>query len=55
VIGVVADLAIRSMRTGMPVRFETAAGDVRIEGVLVDCGSDGRATACEAIRVPVSV
>jgi metallophosphoesterase (TIGR00282 family) len=53
VIGVVAELAIRSMRTGMPVRFETAAGDVRIEGVLVECGPDGRATSCEAIRVPV--
>jgi calcineurin-like phosphoesterase len=53
VIGVVADLAIRSMRTGMPVRFETAAGDVRIEGVLVECDVEGRATSCEAIRVPV--
>ena len=52
VIGVVADLAIRQMRTGMPIRFETASGDVRIEGVLVECGADGRATSCEAIRVP---
>ena len=54
VIGVVAELAIRSMRTGMPVRFETAAGDVRIEGVLVECDADGRATSCEPVRVPVS-
>jgi hypothetical protein len=54
VIGVEAELAIRSMRTGMPVRFETASGDVRIEGVLVECGADGRATSCEAIRVPIS-
>ena len=54
VIGVEAELAIRQMRTSMPVRFETAAGDVRIEGVLVECGADGRATSCEAIRVPVA-
>jgi metallophosphoesterase (TIGR00282 family) len=54
VIGVVAELAIRSMRTGMPVRFETAAGDVRIEGVVVDCDGDGRATRCEAIRLAMS-
>ena len=54
VIGVEAELAIRQMRTSMPVRFETAAGDVRIEGVLVECGENGRATSCEAIRVPVS-
>jgi 2',3'-cyclic-nucleotide 2'-phosphodiesterase len=53
VIGVVAELAIRQMRTSMPVRFETAAGDVRIEGVLVECGADGRATSCDAVRVPV--
>jgi metallophosphoesterase (TIGR00282 family) len=53
VIGVVADLAIRSMRTGMPVRFETASGDVRIEGVLVECDADGRATSCEKVRVSV--
>jgi 2',3'-cyclic-nucleotide 2'-phosphodiesterase len=53
VIGVEAELAIRSLRTGIPVRFETAAGDVRIEGLLVECGADGRATSCEPVRVPV--
>jgi calcineurin-like phosphoesterase len=53
VIGVQAELAIRAMRTGMPVRFETASGDVRIEGVLLECGKDGRATSCETVRVPV--
>ena len=35
VIGVVAEQAISRMRTGVPVRFETAQGDVRIEGALV--------------------
>jgi calcineurin-like phosphoesterase len=42
------------MRTGMPIRFETASGDVRIEGVLVECGQDGRATSCEVVRVSVA-
>jgi metallophosphoesterase (TIGR00282 family) len=54
VIGVVKELAVRQMRTSMPVRFETASGDVRIEGVTVECGPDGRATSCEPLRVPVS-
>jgi 2',3'-cyclic-nucleotide 2'-phosphodiesterase len=54
VIGVEAELAIRQMRSGMPVRFETAAGGVRIEGALVECGADGRATRCESVRVPAS-
>jgi calcineurin-like phosphoesterase len=51
VIGVKADLAIRRMRTGMPVRFETAEGGVRIEGALIDCDDAGRARAIEPVRV----
>ena len=54
VIGVEAELAIRRMRTGMPVKFETAEGGVRIEGALVECDGSGRATGCEAVRVAVS-
>jgi 2',3'-cyclic-nucleotide 2'-phosphodiesterase len=53
VIGVRADLAIERMRTGMPVRFHPAEGGVRIEGVLVECDEEGRATKCEALRIPV--
>ena len=51
VIGVEAELAIRRMRTGMPVRFRPAEGGVRLEGVVVDCDTDGRATAIEPLRV----
>ena len=53
VIGVKPELAIQRMRTGIPVRFETAEGDVRIEGVLVECDPDGRATSIQPIRVEV--
>jgi metallophosphoesterase (TIGR00282 family) len=53
VIGVKAELAIERMRTGRPVRFQPAEGGVRLEGVLVECGADGRATDCRAVRVPV--
>jgi metallophosphoesterase (TIGR00282 family) len=55
VIGVEAELAIRRMQTGLPVRFETAQGGVRIEGAVVDCdAATGKASSIEAIRVPVS-
>ena len=54
VIGVVAEKAIQRMRTGMPVKFETAEGDIRLEGALVECDGSGRATSCESIRVAVS-
>jgi 2',3'-cyclic-nucleotide 2'-phosphodiesterase len=53
VIGVKAELAIGRMRTRMPVRFEPAEGGVRIEGVVVDCSDDGRASGIELLRVDV--
>ena len=52
VIGVKAELAIRRMQTGMPVRFQPAEGGVRIEGAVVECDADGRALSCEPLRVP---
>lgn len=52
VIGVRAELAIRRMRTRLPVRFEPAEGGVRIEGVVVDCSAEtGRASGIELVRV----
>jgi metallophosphoesterase (TIGR00282 family) len=53
VIGVKAELAIRRMRTRLPVRFEPAEGGVRIEGVILDCDDRGRALGIEPLRVPV--
>ena len=53
VIGSDEHNAIKRFTTGMPLRLEPASGGVRIEGALVECNEDGRATACEAIRVPI--
>ena len=54
VIGVDADLAIRRARLLTPVRLRPAEGDVRIEGVVVDCDpATGQATSCELLRVSV--
>jgi metallophosphoesterase (TIGR00282 family) len=54
VIGVRSELAIKRMRTLTPVRLKPAAGDVRIEGVLVECDpATGRAHSCRSVRVPV--
>ena len=54
VIGVVAELAIERMRTGIPIPFATADGDIRLEGVVVECDGSGRATSCELVRVPLA-
>jgi metallophosphoesterase (TIGR00282 family) len=52
VIGVEVELAVRRMRTGMPVRFQTARDDVRIEGAVIDCDeTTGRAQAIEPVRI----
>ena len=54
VIGVRKELAIKRMRTHMPVRLKPASGGVRIEGVLVECDpATGRASSCRTVRVPV--
>ena len=50
VIGVEADLAIRRMRQRLPVRFQPAEGGVRLEGVVLDCSDDGRASRLELLR-----
>jgi|SRR5581483_3489916 len=54
VIGSVDEGAIKRFVTGMPVRLEPATRGVRIEGAIVDCDANGRATACEALRVDIA-
>jgi calcineurin-like phosphoesterase len=52
VIGVRSELVLRRFQTGLPVRFEPAEGDVRIEGAVIECDAEsGRATSIETVRV----
>jgi metallophosphoesterase (TIGR00282 family) len=52
VIGVRADLVLRRFQTGLPVRFEPAEGDVRIEGAVIECDAEsGRAISIETVRI----
>jgi metallophosphoesterase (TIGR00282 family) len=53
VIGSDEHNALKRFLTGMPTRLEPANGDVRIEGALVECTADGRATSCTAVRVEI--
>jgi len=54
VIGSDEHNALKRFLTGMPARLEPASGDVRIEGALVECTADGRATSCTAVRVDIA-
>jgi metallophosphoesterase (TIGR00282 family) len=53
VIGSDEHNALKRFLTGLPARLEPASGDVRIEGALVECTADGRATSCTAVRIDV--
>ena len=50
VIGVKKELILRRFLHQQPVRSEPADGDVRLEGAVLECGADGRATSVELFR-----
>ena len=52
VSGKATDIILRRFTTGLPVRFEPADAGVRMEGVLIECDRDGRASSVEALRIP---
>ncbi len=51
VIGVKKEIILRRFLTQQPQRSEPAAGDVRLEGAIIETDGDGRATAIEAVRI----
>jgi 2',3'-cyclic-nucleotide 2'-phosphodiesterase len=53
VIGVRAEQALEAFRTQMPVRFDSAEGDVWIMGAVVEVGADGLAESIEQVMLPV--
>ena len=52
VIGVKRELALKRFLTMMNVRYETSTEDPWLNGVLVEAGPDGRATAIEQLLLP---
>jgi hypothetical protein len=54
VLGVKRAGALESLRTGLPVRFETATEDVWIMGCLVEIKDNGLSTGIEQILVPAN-
>ena len=50
VIGARKELSLRRFLLQQPQRLEPASDDVRLEGVLVEVGADGRATDVQAVR-----
>jgi calcineurin-like phosphoesterase len=52
VIGVNKELILQKFLTNMPVRFESATGDVRLCAALIECeAATGRATSIERIQL----
>lgn len=52
VIGVEKEAILSRFRSQRPVSFTTAEGDVKLCGVVIDSGPDGRATSIERVEVP---
>ena len=52
VIGVKRELALKRFLTMTNVRYETSTEDPWLNGVLVEAGPDGRATAIEQLLLP---
>ncbi len=50
VIGAKKELSLRRFILQQPQRLEPASEDVRLEGILITCDDDGRATSAEAFR-----
>ena len=50
VIGARREQSLRRFLLQQPQRLEPADGDVRLEGALVTCGDDGRATDIVPVR-----
>ncbi|HWH14104.1 MAG TPA: TIGR00282 family metallophosphoesterase [Miltoncostaeaceae bacterium] len=53
VIGVRTDIIVNRFLTGAPARFVPAEGGVRVQGAVVACDADGRATSIARVDVPV--
>lgn len=51
VIGVKKELVLERFLTQMPVRFDVAAGNVWLEGVVIETGADGRALRIDPFEV----
>jgi len=52
VIGVEKEVVLARFRYQRPVSFSTAGGDVKLCGVVIESGPDGRATSIERVEVP---
>jgi metallophosphoesterase (TIGR00282 family) len=54
VIGVKREQALQGFRTQMPIRFESADGDVWVMGAVIEIGDDGLARSISHVMVPAA-
>jgi metallophosphoesterase (TIGR00282 family) len=54
VIGVRKEQALEGFLTQMPVRFDSAEGDIWVMGALIEVGDDGLARSLEQVLIPAA-
>lgn len=50
VLGIDKDLIIKKFTTQLPVRFEIAAGDIQLNGVVLDIDQSGRVSSIQRVQ-----
>lgn len=53
IIGCEREAVMKRFLTGLPARFEPGTENVSLEGFRVGCDREGRASACENVRIPL--
>ena len=54
VIGIRKDAIMERFLLQMPNKFDVAKGDVRLQGVMIETGPDGRAAAVDRVSVALN-
>lgn len=51
ILGMERDIVLKRFITGLPARFQVAAGDMQLNGVVIDCNENGRCTQITPIHI----
>ena len=51
ILGMDRDIVLKRFITGLPARFQVAAGDMQLNGVIIDCNEKGRCTQIKPIHI----
>lgn len=51
ILGMDREIVLKRLVTGLPARFQVANGDMQLNGAIVDCNDQGRATGISPVHI----